>query len=77
MCLAVPMEIVEIIDESTAFVQGGTEKIQVNISLLDSPKTGDFAIVHAGFAIQVIDYEEAEERIKLFKEVEAVMKKEG
>ena len=39
------------------------------LDLLDDVKVGDFIIVHAGFAIEKLDKEEAEKTIALFKEI--------
>ena len=39
------------------------------LDLLDDVKVGDFVIVHAGFAIEKLDKEEAEKTIALIKEV--------
>jgi hydrogenase expression/formation protein HypC len=41
---------------------------QVNISLV-SAKVGEFVIVHAGYAIEVLDKEEAEKTLQLFREL--------
>lgn len=41
---------------------------EADISLVDAKK-GDYVIVHAGFAIQVIDEKEAKETIKIFEEM--------
>ena len=69
MCLAVPMKIVEIEgDRGTADV-GGVRR-EVGLQLLDGIKTGDYVLVHAGFAIQRIDEEEALKTLSLFKELE-------
>ena len=43
---------------------------EVNLSLVDA-KLGDFVIVHAGFAIETLDIEEADARIALFAELAA------
>ena len=58
MCLAIPARIINI-NKNTALIESlGVEK-QVDITLLPDVKKGDYVIVHAGFAIQVIDKEEA------------------
>ena len=69
MCLAVPMKIVEIIDERTAMAEVDEVQSKADISLLESPKVGDYVIVHAGFAIEKLDEEEALTRIALFREL--------
>ncbi len=69
MCLAVPLEIKEIIDSETAVVQQGEVKISINVSLLADPAPGEYVIVHAGYAIEKIDLQEAGERIDMIKEM--------
>ena len=69
MCLAVPLEIEEIRDDGKAMVRQGDGQIEVDVSLLDSPQKGDFVLVHAGFAIDVIDLQEAQERIAMLQEL--------
>jgi hydrogenase expression/formation protein HypC len=67
MCLAVPAE-VKSIDGHMATVDYGGVKRTANISLVEA-KVGDFVIVHAGYAIQVLDREEAEKTLDLFREI--------
>ncbi len=67
MCLAVPAE-VKSIEGHTATVDYGGVSRTANISLVDA-KIGDFVIVHAGYAIQVMDREEAEKTLDLFREL--------
>lgn len=70
MCLAVPMQINELRDDNTRGVldlDGLTH--EVDLSLIENPKIGDYVIVHAGFAIEKLDREEAEIRLQLFEEL--------
>jgi hydrogenase expression/formation protein HypC len=67
MCLAVPAEI-KFIDGHTARVDYGGVTRTANISLVDA-KVGDYVIVHAGYAIEVLDREEAEKTLELFQEL--------
>jgi len=67
MCLAVPAE-VKSIDGHMATVDYGGVRRQANISLVEA-KVGDFVIVHAGYAIQVMDREEAEKTLDLFRQL--------
>jgi hydrogenase expression/formation protein HypC len=67
MCLAVPAEI-KSIEGSSATVDYGGVKRTANISLVEA-KVGDFVIVHAGYAIQVMDREEAEKTLDIFREM--------
>jgi hydrogenase assembly chaperone HypC/HupF len=41
----------------------------VDISLLDNPGVGDHVLVHAGFAIDMVDLEEAQKRIAMLREI--------
>lgn len=70
MCLAIPGKITEIIsDKEHAMVDyGDGTKRKVNISLVNI-RIGDYVLVHAGFAIQVIDEKEAKETLNLFREM--------
>ena len=68
MCVAVPAEIIEI-KKKMAIVDfgGGTQK-DINISLVNA-KVGEYILVHAGFAIQVIDEKAAQETLKLMESI--------
>jgi hydrogenase expression/formation protein HypC len=70
VCLAIPGKITEINkkkDHATVDYGEGTKRT-ANISLVDV-KIGDYVLVHAGFAIQVLDEKEAKETLALFKEM--------
>ncbi len=69
MCLAIPMQIVEIKDKKGIVEIGGVKR-EVGLQLLKQVKIGDYVIVHAGFAIQILDEKEAKETIALFEEME-------
>ncbi|MEI6797424.1 MAG: HypC/HybG/HupF family hydrogenase formation chaperone [Methanomassiliicoccales archaeon] len=67
MCLAVPGKILSIAGEHAQIDFGGVSK-ESNISLVEA-KVGDYVIIHAGFAIQIVDEEEAKETIQLWEEM--------
>jgi hydrogenase expression/formation protein HypC len=67
MCLAVPGEI-KSVQGHTATVDFGGVTRTANLSLVDA-KVGDYVIVHAGYAIQVLDREEAEKTLEIFREL--------
>jgi hydrogenase expression/formation protein HypC len=70
MCLAIPGKIVSIDAEkqyATVDYGSGTKR-QANITLVDAHK-GEYVLVHAGFAIQVLDEAEAQETLKLFRQI--------
>ena len=70
MCLAVPMKIVKILDDGKALVKQDALETEVDLTLIQDPKIGDYVIIHAGYAIDLLDLEEAEERLKLFRAME-------
>jgi hydrogenase expression/formation protein HypC len=68
MCLAVPAKIIDRVDMlATVDISGVTRKI--SLMLLPEAKVGDFVLVHAGFAIETIDEEEAKKTMDLLKEL--------
>jgi hydrogenase expression/formation protein HypC len=70
MCLAVPLQISKIIDDFTALVKQDNTEIKIDTSLLENPAAGDYVIVHAGFAIEMLDLKEAGERIAMIKKMQ-------
>ena len=58
MCLAVPAKIIKIKKNISEIESMGVIK-EVDITLVPDAKIGDYVIVHAGFAIQIIDKKEA------------------
>ena len=67
MCLAIPARI-EQINDSRAQVDIRGLKRSIGLQLLPDARVGDFVLVHAGFAIQRIDADEAEETYRLLEE---------
>ncbi len=67
MCLAVPGKIVEKRGNKAIVDYGGIRR-EADISLVDVNE-GDYVIVHAGFAIQVLSKEDAEETLRIFQEM--------
>jgi len=68
MCLAIPVLIKSIEGtEAEAEIGGITRKI--SLQLTPEAKVGNYAIVHTGYAINILDQEEAKETLKLFEEI--------
>ena len=66
MCLAIPSRIVSI-DGITAVVDVCGARREANLMLLpEKVAPGDFVLVHAGFAMQTVDRETAEESLRFF-----------
>lgn len=72
MCLAIPMKVIEVNDNKGIVEAGGIQKT-IDLSLLDSVQSGEYVIVHAGFAIQSMDEEEALKTLALFDEMIRLM----
>ncbi len=67
MCLAIPSKIVKI-ENNTAIIDVDGVRREASLQLLEAPKVGDYVIVHAGFAINKINEEDAMESLKLLRE---------
>ncbi|MCK4245382.1 MAG: HypC/HybG/HupF family hydrogenase formation chaperone [Candidatus Omnitrophica bacterium] len=68
MCLALPMRVIKIKDKEGTVELGGVKR-KVNLQLLAEANIGDYLLVHAGFAIQKLDEEEAERTLSFLKEI--------
>ena len=68
MCLAVPGKIMVIDENDIANVDFGGVERPVNVSLVEVV-VGDYVIVHAGYAIQRLDEEEALQSLDLFRQI--------
>lgn len=67
MCLAVPAEVLEIKGPEAKVDYGGVVRT-INVALV-TVKVGEYVIVHAGYAIQVMNAKEAKETLKLWQEL--------
>lgn len=68
MCLAVPGRIVKLAG-TTAKVDFGGVTTEAELVLVPEAREGDYVLVHAGFAIQVLDEAAAQETLKLYAEL--------
>lgn len=69
MCLAVPMRI-ESIEGTQALVDMGGVRREISLVLTPEAREGDYVLIHTGFAISVLDEQEAQETLALFAELE-------
>jgi hydrogenase expression/formation protein HypC len=72
MCLSIPVKIISI-DGSMAEVSAGGTLFKAGIHMIENARIGDYVLLHAGFAIQKISEEEAEETLKLLREMNDAM----
>ena len=71
MCLAIPGQIVEVVDTANRLAQvdvSGVRRV-VNISLLDDDGigAGDWVLIHVGFALSKVDEQEARATLRLLE----------
>jgi hydrogenase expression/formation protein HypC len=71
MCLAIPGKIIEIVDAENqiAKVEVGGVRRNINTGMIDDTKVGDYVLIHVGFAMTKIDEHEAEETLRVLKEI--------
>jgi hydrogenase expression/formation protein HypC len=72
MCLAIPSKIVKIEDNVATIDVDGVQR-EASLLLVENPKVGDYVIVHAGFAINKINEEDALESLKLLREAASLI----
>jgi hydrogenase expression/formation protein HypC len=74
MCLGIPGEVLSIEEETQGLRLGrarfGGVVREVSLDLVPEARVGDYVVVHAGFAISVIDAEEAQSVFRLLQEME-------
>jgi hydrogenase expression/formation protein HypC len=68
MCLAVPMRVTSKSDTTGTAEIGGIKR-EVSFMMLPEVQIGDYVIVHAGFAIQILNQEEALKTLELLREM--------
>ncbi len=68
MCLAIPGKVISIKEDKAEVDFGEGVLREVNVTLV-SVKTGEYVLVHAGYAIQVLDEKEAQETLSLWSQI--------
>ncbi len=68
MCLGIPAKIIKIENNMGTIDMEGTRR-EVSLLLQEDAKVGDYVIVHAGFAIQKIDEEQALETLSFLRQI--------
>lgn len=72
MCLAIPLELVEISGNEAVGARDGVRR-SIRVDFIPEPRVGDFVMVHAGFAIERLSREQAEKDLAAAREVEAAL----
>lgn len=68
MCLAIPAKVI-CVDGKSAKVSIEDVEYTASLLLLDDVKPGDYIMLHAGFAIEKVDPDEAAETLRLLNEI--------
>jgi hydrogenase expression/formation protein HypC len=73
MCLAIPARVMRVVGDKAQVDFGEGVLREVNATLVNA-KVGDYVLVHAGYAIQIMDEKDALETLRLWNEILAVQK---
>jgi hydrogenase expression/formation protein HypC len=76
MCLAVPVR-VKSISGAEAEVESGGITYTASILLTPEVKVGDYVLLHTGYTISILDIEEAQETLQLFRDMEKLSENES
>lgn len=69
MCLAMPAQITQLLENERAIVNLGGVTKEISISLLDQIAIGDYVIIHVGYALTRLDEIEAKKTLALFAQM--------
>jgi len=72
MCLAIPALVVSVTDKEKAIVDLDGVRKQISTTLTPEAGVGDYVIVHVGYAIGMLDPDEAQQTLQLFGELVAM-----
>lgn len=68
MCLAIPAKVLKI-ENNLAQVDMAGVRRQADVRMVNNVRVGEYVLIHAGFAIEKIGEKEAEETLKLLREM--------
>jgi len=68
MCLAIPGQVTEVSGNKGWVDYGDGTRREIDLTLVEA-KVGDYVLVHAGFAIEKLDESDAQETLRLFREM--------
>ena len=77
MCLAIPMKIASLNEDRVATVDVLGVTREISLDLTPQAQVGDYVLVHAGFAIEVVDEQYAQETLDLIKEFPELAGEDG
>ena len=73
MCLAVPLQLIEVNGKEAVGEALGTRR-KIRVDFIQEPKIGDYVIVHAGFAIERLPKEQALEDLETWEEMDDALR---
>jgi hydrogenase expression/formation protein HypC len=76
MCLAIPA-LIKLIEDKEAEAEIGGITRRISLWLTPEAKIGDYVLVHTGYAINILDQKEAEETLKLLREIAGLAEEES
>ncbi len=76
MCLAIPA-LIKLIEDKEADVEIGGISRRISLWLTPEAKVGDYVLVHTGYAINILDQEQAGETLRLLREIAGLAEEEG
>lgn len=68
MCLGVPMRVMSIEGDLALCEIDGVRR-EASLMMVDGVEAGDYVIIHAGFAISKLDEDDAEETLRVFRDL--------
>lgn len=68
MCLAIPVQVKEVLPDNMAKVTLDRVSKIISTALVDDVKPGDYLVLHVGYALAKIDPEEAERTLELLRQ---------
>jgi hydrogenase expression/formation protein HypC len=72
MCLAIPTQVIAIDENKVATVELGGVERQISLIMTPEAQVGDYVLVHTGYAITVMDIEEAQASLEAFAQLQAI-----
>ena len=70
MCLGVPAKVLEFVEGQMAVVDVDGNQVNISIQLVPEVKIGQYVLVHAGFAMDIVDQDWARETMQLLKQLQ-------
>ena len=77
MCLGIPMKLIRIEENDRGLVEVDGMRKTISLALLEERPEGAYVLVHAGYALQLVDEDEAEKTLEILREFAALKEEMG